>query len=163
MLIWLSRLAAFVAGEYYSFDKVAHHWYVGPIFAAVVLLWYAPSVRSVLNWRAAAFAVSSTLIYALVYQLFETKSFSHDELHWPVAVGTVLLPLAHMLFLGAGRARTLIAIPAIYAVWYFTLMPVTKIESGTTLQHFLNIVTTWQGAYLVFMFVPLPGREAKNG
>ena len=186
--ILLAKIAFSIIGIYFCILLQTGYWFVGLIFGGVVLLWHAKSLRELLSFRSAMFLVASTFIYALMVTL---RSFSNIlGGNWPsplddqfvVAVGTVLLAIAHALFLKASWKRVGIAIPCVYGSWYFIASPMqqliifpdavmdfvemAKVPLLTpTLSFLLSLLATflyysnvyvWQGAYLLFMFGTKP-------
>jgi hypothetical protein len=153
LVVLAGKLALFATGAYYSFKHCADYWYVGPIFGAVVLIWSANAPRELLNVRAAAFFVASTLIYALVYGVHDELPDGDVSFYLAVGLGTVLLPLAHHVFLGGPRKRMLAAIPLLYALWYAASHALGRLELRG-LEKLLNMVSVWQGLYLWLMLKP---------
>lgn len=149
--VFLGKVIVFLAGAYFSGQYLNSYWYIGPIFGVVVLVWNTTSLRELLRLRNCAFLLASTLIYALVSQLL-SREFS-----LAVAIGTVLLPLAHMLFLRVHWKRTLVAIPCIYGSWYLLNIVIYTLsgENAPLVGAFVNMVSSWQAAYLLYMFTPL--------
>ena len=150
----LLRCAIFLAGAYWSYKRCAEYWFVGPVFGVVVLVWYASSLKILFSLRSAAFVAFSTLIYALVYKTTSINKISHGVVYVPVAIGTVLLPLAHVIFLKAAYKRLLWAIPGVYVVFYVANEIINKFSLPSTIENWVNVVIIWQAAYLIFMLAP---------
>jgi len=151
-LIVALKLIVFVLGATASWRFIADHWYVGPIFGTVVLVWHVKALKDLIKPRAISFLVFSTLIYALVI-------WSHDlleSIYLAVAVGTILLTLAHKILLVASWRRLFVAIPSIYGIWFLFGKLLEYLEIISPLQFFLNYVTVWQAAYLFFLLGPFP-------
>ena len=159
--IRLTKISAFLVGTYCSFRCVVSHWHVGPIFGIVVLIWRAKSLSDLFNIRSVAFLAASTLIYALVIEIMERTSNRVSSDLWSylaVAVGTLLLPIAHGLCLHAPWSRVFLAVPAIYVVWYGLGLGLNAMAlHDQPVEALVNTVSTWQAAYLVFMFAAIPG------
>ena len=156
-LLLVGRIALFLAGAFISGKQVNEYWYIGPTFGIVVLAWYANSIQQLLSLRSLGFLVASTLIYALVARLA-------GELMVAVAIGTLLLPTAHAALLGTSWRRTAIAVPGIYGTWYLLGLLTSWLGERWRLgplEHFVHLVSIWQVAYLLFMFVPSPRIRGK--
>ena len=160
-----AKVLIFLIALYVSIRHVLDYWYIGPVFGTVILVWHAPSMRNLVNVRCGAFLVASTLIYALVVRTFNPDfwepSPGTNNLYLAVAVGTILLPLAHALFLHASWRRLLVAIPGIYGVWCLVSILAEKLDfftrgpAGPVPSH----IASWQIAYLVFLFAKRPKRR----
>ena len=171
-LALLAKTAVFFVGAYFSTKQVSEFLYVGLIFAVVVLVWRSESIQDLINIRNGMFIVCSTLIYALVVWIVQPGQDMGWRLYAGVAVGTSLLPVTHVLFLGSSWKRALIAIPCVYSAWYLVgmllLMNVhlddyfkgialfNKIALSHLVDNLVNFVSVWQGSYLICMFAPKP-------
>ena len=184
----LAKIAFSTIGVYFCMLLQTRYWFVGPIFGGVVLLWHARSLRELLSFRSAIFLVASTFTYALMAAISSLNNFLVQNGPTPlddrsaVAVGTVLLAIAHALFLKASWKRVGIAIPCVYGSWYLIASPMqqlplfldpvmdfikmAKVPLLTPTLYFLfsllarflycSNVYVWQGAYLIFMFGTKP-------
>lgn len=163
-LVVLGKITVFCFGVYFSLQHWTDSWSVGPIFGVVVLTWYARLPTDLLSLKAAAFLAASTLTYALVVKKYEPAIlYKTDNLLWVVALGTVLLALAHAVFLKASWKRMLIAIPCIYATWWLSMIVVDRLRlTGSLAEIILNPISSWQGGYLLFMFAPQPWWDAQS-
>ena len=162
--IRLAKIAAFLVGTYWSFRCAVSHWHVGPIFGIVVLVWRAKSLSDIFNIRSIAFLAASTLIYALVIEIMGRTSNRISSDLWSylaMAVGTILLPIAHGLFLNAPWSRVFLAVPAIYLVWYGLGFGLNAMDlHNQPVEALVNTVSIWQTVYLVFMFASIPGTHS---
>ena len=137
------------------------YWYVGPIFCIVVLLWYygrslKPNVFTSLLFL---FLVLSTLIYALVFHIAKADEPGwmfepFDMLAVGVSVGSILLPVVHVLILGGTWKRSVITsvllILSYFGVYYLFVL-LEKI--GFFDDYFIYIlVYVWQGVSLLRFF-----------
>lgn len=127
-LILLVKIGLFLIGTYLSYEHCAAYWYVGPIFGVVVLVWYAQSLCEIARLRCAAFLASSTLIYAFVFWLSDQLSNTNYGLYVAVAAGTILLPIAHKLFLSVSWKRILITMPGPYVLGCMEFIPYQEIN-----------------------------------
>lgn len=142
-----------------SADHMSDYWVIGPTFGLVVLVWRSTDVDALLKPDAAAFLAASALIYALVVRL-EKGDF---KLEGAVAVGTILLPLAHAWLLKAPWKRAAVAIPGIYVVWFVLNRALGRLDDTTAIgqkiaealrdARVINLASIWQAAYLGFMFL----------
>lgn len=176
-LILLGKMGVFVAGQVailliIATERIAgYFWGPGVIFGFVVLVWHATSLRSITTWRSVAFMASTTGIYAVVsaiwyYALVRAMGviFASYFVHLNdatviisiililggVLLGTILLPTAHALLLGATLKRVLIAIPCIIAGFLVACLPLVLLDDGTD---YIGLpIIVWQAAYLVSMF-----------
>ncbi len=151
-MILFARFALFLVGAHYSYQFFTSYWYVGSIFGAVVLAWNSHSLKTLLSFRNAAFLISSTLIYALVIFVYDKGGDADQGFYLAVAIGTVLLPIAHKVFLGTSWKRTLIAIVGLYALWYGISFLISKLELKGLAEKSINMVSIWQALYLAFLF-----------
>ena len=159
----LLKLGLYLAGAWVSQKSCAGYWVVGPVFGAVVLACNARALPA-LGWvRPAAFLGSSTLIYALVYGIAENGGWEwhNPVVEWlsgafpaGVVAGSILLPLAHRVFLGSAFRRTVGAWALLIASFYgVTLAALAADRLGVTGINFLAIaVYVWQGVYLAVFF-----------
>lgn len=161
--ILLLKVAAFLVGAYLSNKLVGHYWYVGPIFGAVVLLWQAESIHDLIRPRSLAFFAASTLIWAFVYWLLDHDHRLldlpallglSDSANQAVAVGSILLPMAHWLLLKVSWKRVLVPITCLYAAWYAIVSLLDSIDFD--FNAWINAVSIWQAIYLLCLFVPKP-------
>lgn len=154
------RALVFLAGAYFSFQKVDDFWFVGPIFGAVVLIWEWSFKEKLDLAKAVGFFAASTLIYALVYRISKIDMPKIDKLfdsvYCAVIVGSFLMPVAYKLFFGGSLKKTLIAIPAIYAIFYLSSLVFPDVQKPAG--NIINIVTFWQGAYLFLLCSPFLNR-----
>lgn len=139
---------------------------IGPIFGAVILVWYNRSPREWINLRPVAFLASSTLIWILVIMVQTGPVYTG-----PVILGTILLAIAQAELLGASVRRVLIAIPCTFGIWflghwylYYNIFQVPKQHGGLFDVGFaiasafaiLFSLPIWQAAYLLCMFGSVP-------
>lgn len=158
---------------------------VGMVFGVVVAVWHSRAIRNLIELRIAAFLVSSALIWILVYRLVSPFPVSSAVIRilvdvglmpppagyredlgliGPVALGTILLVIAHAWFVGASVKRLLTAIPCILGIWYLTFWrlaipssPQDAFGRGIGVGIALALsATAWQGAYLLFLFGSIP-------
>jgi hypothetical protein len=148
------RIVAYIACAYWSGELLTDLWYVGPMFGAVVLLWQVHDWRRLLSWRHGAFLVASTLIYALVIRLHSTQERLAVEV--AVAIGTILLPIAHGLLLGVARRHVQLIIPALFVLWYALVHMIAWIEGVGVpwLPGVFHMAAMWQALYLLLFFRP---------
>ncbi|MBI2093300.1 MAG: hypothetical protein HYT88_01050 [Candidatus Omnitrophica bacterium] len=156
--LFATKTVLFLIGAYLSLKTCVFHWFVGPIFGVVILIWRAKRFELELNPLTGGFLAASTFIYALVlwvFQILNAESNSNHALEIAVAVGTALLPLAHMAFLSASWKRIAIAIPGIYGGWYALYIFLEKTKLVDAASHaIINVVSIWQALYLFFLFFP---------
>lgn len=151
-IVAAARAVIFVIGAYFCQEYAAEYWVVGPLFGAVVLFWHFSFARRTLHWNAAFFLIASTLIYALVVWISRKPRLGDDAFYWAVWVGTILLPVAHALMLGASHSRAALAVPCIYGLWYGISSVLGQFTLPQAVQPFLNTVSIWQALYLLFLF-----------
>lgn len=154
--VWAIRLGLFALCAWISQEHMDDRWVIGPVFGLVVLAWQV-KWPPVLTAQHGLFLLASTLIYAVVAHIaVEAKTpfgEGDSELYLAVALGTVLLPLAHRQFLGATWERTWRTVLGVYAVWFvvvqcFSLMDVSLDWA------LVNTASVWQALYLYCMFGP---------
>lgn len=160
MIAQAAKVVVFLVCAWVSAAHMSDYWVIGPTFGLVVLVWRSTDLDTLSKPDAAAFLVASTLIYALVVRL-EKGDF---KLEGAVAVGTILLPLAHAWLLKAPWKRAGTAILGIYAVWFLlskmlgqlhdTAGTSQKISEALDEVRLINLASIWQAAYLAFMFWP---------
>ena len=164
-----AKAVVFLLCAYTSATHMSDYWVIGPTFGLVVLIWRSTDVDALFKPDALSFLVASTLIYALVVRLEKGDL----KLEGAVAVGTILLPLAHAWLLKVPWKRAAIAIPATYAVWFVLSRLLGQLHDMTAIgvnigdvldkTRIVNLASIWQAAYLGFMFWPgLEGRKARR-
>jgi len=142
-------------GVYFSYEMIDNHWFVGPIFGAVVLFWYWTLIPEPKIPGSICFFLTSTAIYALVLELTQRdlpNAGIFQFLDPAIITGTILLPVAHKLFLGGSWAKTAVAIPGIYLICFGGAQLSNFLSLGAPYSSFVNSMSFWQGAYLIFMF-----------
>lgn len=160
------RVIAYLAGVLASYKYAPDYFVVGPVFAAVVLLFSG-------KWalerpaRAAAYVAASTAIYALVYFISGldfgkgspvTESFLGP---FPAAVvaGSVLLPAAHVLIIGGPRTDAWRAAAWLTGCFYLITLAAFAAEQARPnlgIPWLFILIAVWQGTYLKNFF----GRRA---
>ncbi len=165
-MILLGKVVVFVVGAIATLNLLFQFVYImGVVFGLVILVWYAQTLKDLVNWRCVAFLIASTLTGAVVIILGSSPGLTLRWLPWGVLVGTAMLPVAHSLLLGATWKRTLIAIPSIYCAWILSYGLLHGFNGWWFIEHtpywnntssfefsIFNNVTIWQAAYLVSMF-----------
>ena len=158
------RLIIYVCSVLISFKYAGGYWVVGPVFGLAVVCWDSNTFRSFAAKKHLAFLAASSLIYALVYHI-SRQNWNHGSDFMdsvagslPVAVitGSILLPLAHKVFLSAGWKAVRQTIPLLVASYYLvTAVSWAKDVSGVTWDiNFLMVaIAAWQGAYLYSFFL----------
>ncbi len=154
----------YVAGAWVSQRHAAEYLWVGPIFGLVVVIWASNAPKELVRRENAAFVAMSTLIYALVYHIakqnWSSDSVVLESLLGPlptgVLAGSLLLPMAHSLFLGAPRRKafkaSLVLMLSFYAVTLLANVA-DYINLGENFNFIAIAVFVWQGIYL-FDFFP---------
>lgn len=163
--LWLAaKIVLFLIGAYLSGQHLESYWFVGPVFGGVVLVWSARTLRDLFTPSSGAYLVASTLIYAFVVQIVLLAPLLGEyDVFVGVFVGTVLLPVAHALFLKAAWTRALVAVPGVYGSWALVWFIMERLHvEGMPIGTFINLVSVWQAAYLVFMFAPNPAGLARR-
>ncbi len=158
------RLVVFISEAYLAISQwlwFFQQWYFGLTFGIVILVWRATSVREAVRFRSLAFLAASALIWMLVFQLLKRSmtgaifvDFKIDArmVYGAVALGTVLLPVAHAQLLGTSWTRMLITIPGILGVWGIWLL-----ANHWAFDNLIGVeISIWQAAYLLFMFGSKP-------
>ena len=153
------KAIAFLVCAWVSAAHMSDYWVIGPTFGLVVLVWRSTDVDALFKPDALAFLAASTLIYALVVRLERGDL----KLEGAVAVGTILLPLAHARFLKASWKRVATAIPGIYVVWFILSRALGQIHDSAGISQkinealhdvrIINLASIWQVVYLTFMFL----------
>jgi hypothetical protein len=158
-LILLGKVTVFFAGTIlsnYSFvdrgETLSIYLSVGAIFGIVVLTWYARSFKDLANWRCTAFLIASILIWAIavriLYVALEMPGLlgNLNLILGGMLFGTVALPIAHALLLGASLKRTLITIACMCGTGLGNFFAFDDpIASDLT-------IILWQATYLIGMF-----------
>ena len=157
-----AKAVVFLLCAYTSATHMSDYWVIGPTFGLVVLIWRSTDVDALFKPDALSFLVASTLIYALVVRLEKGDL----KLEGAVAVGTILLPLAHAWLLKVPWKRAAIAIPATYAVWFVLSRLLGRLDDSSGIGQkisealdevrIINMASVWQAAYLGFMFLLNP-------
>ncbi len=163
LAITFFRLLVFVAGARLSsmvlpFNRPGppspsglSEYLVGLIFGLVILAWHSGSIKQAVSRNSIGFLAASTLIWVFVLNVpipVPNDQYGVGLLVAKVALGTVLLPIAHAGILGESWRRVVLAIPAIYGLWWYLTFNLTAMQW---------MVESWQGAYLLFMFGSIPG------
>lgn len=142
------------------------YWVVGPVFGLVVITLDSASFRSFVASKHVAYLAASSLIYALVYHI-SRQNWNHgsdlmDSLagSFPAAVitGSILLPLAHRVFLSAVWKKVWRTTVILIAAYYFvTVLSWANDASGMNFRvNFLMIlIAAWQGLYLYSFYIPM--------
>ena len=153
------KIASYLLGAFASAKLCAAYWYVGPIFGAVVLVWcFGRSVRPSL-FRLLAFLLCSTLLYALVFLIANSRQpvwmfEPFDMLAVGVSAGSILLPQSHVLLLGgrwSSAAVTSILLILSYFAVYCLFFLVEKIGLSSSYSMYI-LAYIWQGVYLLRFF-----------
>lgn len=154
MVFMVIKWAAALGSVAVSFQWIQEFWVVGPVFGLVVLLWDWERSRTVRPTAYAGFLIASTLIYALVVWMVRENFFQEalPEYIVPgVLAGTVLLPLAHKVFLGNSMVRTIISMILVYGVSMGCGMIFDTISVAMPFKMILNATGAWQISYLLCM------------
>lgn len=135
------------------------HWVVGPVFGLTVAAFDAMG-RKDADWaRRAGFVATSTLIYALVYQISTLNGRNDSELFEyffspfsaGVVSGSVLLPLAHAVFFRRSfRLAKFVSLALVVSYYLVTLLAFGYDHLGVEwgVPWIAILVGVWQGVYL---------------
>lgn len=148
-----AKIFIFFIGAYFSYKHCASYWVVGPIFGVVVIVWNARSLPELTKAQNLAFLFCSTVIYALVYWIASRNS--DRGFFVAVAVGAVLLPVAHKIYFSVSWKRTLIVIPCLYGLWYGIGSLIAQLHFEGTMETIVNYVSIWQVLYIALFFWPI--------
>jgi len=156
---YIARPASYLLGAFASAKLCAAYWYVGPIFGAVVLVWcFGLSARPQL-FRLFSFFLCSTLLYALVFLIANIRQPGwmfepFDMVAVGVSVGSILLPMSHVLLFGgrwSSSAITSMLLILSYFAVYCLFIFLQKIGLPGSYSTYI-LVYVWQGVYLVRFF-----------
>jgi hypothetical protein len=137
------------------------YWCGAPIFGTIIVVWHCKSFAEAVTVRNVGFVLCATLIFGLgdwlqrkVYSLPGPQN-DHIITLLAVGIGTVLLPMAHALFLKVSWKHITIAVPCIYITWCLFAYLFEFLVEPTSPLTFVVDVAAWQVAYLFFMLRPL--------
>jgi len=168
LIILAVRLVVFISEAYFasifstsallpfSWSSIAG-WSIGLTFGIVITVWRATTFREAARFRSLAFLAASALIWILVVQLMNRNikpgvGIDDRIFYGSVALGTVLLTIAHAQLLGTSWTRTLIAIPGTLGVWLLA----GRYPLHNVIVFDPDAVSVWQAAYILFMFGSAP-------
>ena len=158
----LLKLAVLGLSVWVSAKFADGYWVVGSVFGAAVLACGWKTFKPGLLARAAFFA-ASTLIYALVYCISGLKWGNDSPLFeyvigpFPIAIvaGSILLPLTHRRFLGAGDGAAARA-AAVLVVGFYLVTLLSYLNetyaTGIRMPWLTILIAVWQGSYLGTFF-----------
>jgi len=155
---WMTVLLkgiGYVSGVLLSTKVVDSYWYVGLIFGLIVLQWNFLCGKRVSILKAVSFLICSTLIYALVFYIAKNFEWTLREsdpifnsLFLGIVVGSFLLPVIHLGFLGGNTKKSLLT----SLLLIVTYLLVCLVFSGDSAIGDYVVVFSWQGFYLLALF-----------
>jgi hypothetical protein len=122
-MVLAAKVLVAIAASYFSFQlALTYWWYVGLVFGLVVILFDTRTPKEFFKTQHLQFLLASTAIFALVYWIAVTVQKGHTPFKLygnllGTAVGSILLPLAHKMFLSVSWKRVQVAIPVLYVSW----------------------------------------------
>ncbi len=155
----LVRFLIYVSSVFISSKYANDHWVVGPVFGLAVITWDSNTFRNFAAARHVAYLAASTLIYALVFHI-SSQNWNHgsdllDSLigSLPIAIitGSILLPVAHKLFLSASSKAVGRTIPLLIMSYYLVAF-ISLANDACHLEWHINFLSVsigaWQAVYL---------------
>ena len=157
------RFLIYACSVFVSSKYANDYWVVGPVFGLAVVCWDSNNFRSFTAAKHLAFLAASTLIYALVFHI-SSQNWGHgsdfsDSLFGPLPVavitGSILLPVAHTIFLKASTKKVARTIPLLVLSYYlvsFVSLANDTWKLGWVINFLFVSIGAWQGAYLYSFF-----------
>lgn len=149
----------YVAGAWFGHKNVEGYWTVGIVFGLVAVIWNTRKLADLFSREHGVFAGTSVLIYAVVYHVatrrWTTGSEWGDLLAGPIAAGvvtgSVLMPLAYRVIIGASAKAVLRTSALLIASFYIIAAAANladRIDFGARIDYIAIMIFVWQGLYL---------------
>lgn len=156
------RFLVYALSVFISCKYAAGYWVVGPAFGFAVVCWDSRIFKKFVPLKHGAYLAASTLIYALVYTIASQDWRRGSELadslfgSLPIAIvaGSILLPLAHKLFLTAKTKALAETIPLLILSYYILLIISLADDTwhlGWDFNYLYLNIGIWQVIYLRFL------------
>lgn len=152
-------IVAYLASVYISREYCDGYWVVGPVFAAAALIAHYGASGLKVSFRHALFLVASTLVYALVYWIYQHGwDFRRDEvdmligsLSMGVVAGSILMPALHAFLFDVDMKKVRRTAGLLIVSWYLVIF-VSKLDNEfgfpISLDYTLLAIAAWQAVYL---------------